>query len=55
VHAIDVHGPYLAQPSSWPHRADAEPYDCERTAPAGGPPVAYGIIPTYAPRRGARG
>ena len=47
LHALDVHGAYLAKPSTWPYSTDSEPYDRERTRPAGGSPQAFGIIPTY--------
>jgi hypothetical protein len=50
LHALDVHGAYLAKPSTWPYSPGSEPYDRERTMPAGGSAQAFGIIPTYIAR-----
>ena len=49
VHAFDLHGPYRQAPPLEDTPGDAEHYDLERAAPAGGP-VAFGIIPTYIAR-----
>lgn len=50
VHCFDVHGPYTP-PEPFDGRFDQAPtYDHERTAPAGGPDNAFGIIPTYIAR-----
>jgi arylsulfatase len=50
VHAFDVHSPYSARVPEEERARGTEPYDPERTAPAGGSNWTFGIVPTYVAR-----